>query len=74
MRSSRRSLVAAAVLLVVAVPTTARAQVFLASRAHPDFAIGPLFVTASVRPEAVRVESCAAESIPFARPEMMVTP
>jgi len=51
MRSSRPALVGAALLLVVAAPATGRAQVFLASQAHPDFAIGPLFVIAAVRPD-----------------------
>ena len=37
-------------LLVVALPASAHAQVFLASRVRPDFTIGPLFVSASVKP------------------------
>src|SRR4029079_14039552 len=40
-----------AALLLAAVPATTHAQVFLASRPHPEFAIGPLFVVASVRPD-----------------------
>jgi hypothetical protein len=40
-----------AVALSVALPTVATAQVFLASAPHPDFAIGPLFVVANVRPD-----------------------
>ena len=36
--------------LLLAVPGTARAQVFLGSRPNPDLAIGPLFVRASVTP------------------------
>ena len=35
---------------VVTTPAPGRAQVFLASRPHPDFMIGPLFVVASVSP------------------------
>jgi hypothetical protein len=38
-------------LLFAGVPDTGRAQVFLASLAHPQFAIGPLFVVANVRPD-----------------------
>ena len=37
-------------LLLIAVPAAAEAQVFLASRPHPDFAVGPLFVRAAVSP------------------------
>jgi hypothetical protein len=55
-----RGLAASVVLLALGgLPGPAHAQVFLASRAHPEFAIGPLFILASVRPElgpvAVRV-------------------
>jgi hypothetical protein len=39
----------------VATPASCHAQVFLASRPHPDFAIGPLFVVASVSPETPHV-------------------
>lgn len=45
-----RALLVAA-LLVAASPCAARAQVFLAAAPHPDFAIGPLFVVANVRPD-----------------------
>ncbi len=41
---------AAAVCAAVATPAPGHAQVFLASRPHPDFMIGPLFVVASVSP------------------------
>jgi hypothetical protein len=45
-----RTLVVAALLLVL--PSgAARAQVFLASEPHPEFAVGPLFVVANVRPD-----------------------
>lgn len=37
-------------VLVAALPTAARAQVFLASRTRPEFTIGPLFVSATVKP------------------------
>jgi hypothetical protein len=40
-------------LLLFAVPDVAGAQVFIASRPHPDFHIGPLFVSASVKPADV---------------------
>ncbi len=43
---------AAAVLVLACCPATGRAQVFLASQPHPDFAIGPLFVTVAVRPDS----------------------
>src|SRR5262245_57459485 len=38
-------------LALCAMPGMAPAQVFLASRPHPDFAIGPLLVVAGVRPD-----------------------
>lgn len=38
-------------LLVAVSPACAHAQVFLASRSHPEFAIGPLFVVAGVHPD-----------------------
>src|SRR5215471_20158697 len=41
---------AAVVCAAVATPAPGHAQVFLASRPHPDFTIGPLFVLASVTP------------------------
>ena len=40
-------------LLLSAVPGVAGGQVFIASRPHPDFHIGPLFVSASVKPADV---------------------
>lgn len=40
-----------AVLLIAATPSAARAQVFFASEPHPRFAIGPLVLFASVRPD-----------------------
>ncbi len=45
-----RALLCAAVLFA-GVPGIGHAQVFLASQAHPQFAIGPLFVVAGVRPD-----------------------
>lgn len=44
-----RALVAAA--LVLGAPAVASAQVFLASRPHPQFRVGPLFIVARVTPE-----------------------
>src|SRR5262245_62293196 len=38
-------------LALCAMPGMAPAQVFLASRPHPDFAVGPLLVVAGVRPD-----------------------
>ena len=40
-----------ALALTGLVPSAASAQIFLASNPHPDFAIGPLFVIANVRPD-----------------------
>ena len=40
-----------AALLLGGVPAVGHAQVFLASRAHPSFTVGPLFVRASVTPD-----------------------
>src|SRR5262245_58817019 len=51
-RSTQRRL-ALGVLAVVlgAIPSVGRAQVFLASRPHPEFAIGPLLVVGAVQPD-----------------------
>jgi hypothetical protein len=46
---------AAVVCAAVAAPAPGHAQVFLASRPHPDFTIGPLFVVASVSPGVAHV-------------------
>jgi hypothetical protein len=48
---ARRALLGCAVALVVGLPATGQAQVFLASAPHPAFSIGPLFVVANVRPD-----------------------
>jgi hypothetical protein len=48
-RHFTRGLLAA--LVLAALPATGHAQVFLAARPHPEFAIGPLFVVATVRPD-----------------------
>ena len=45
-----KSCVALAVLLCAAMPAVTHGQVFLASRPHPDFLVGPLFVVANVSP------------------------
>ena len=45
-----RALLCAAVRFA-SVPGIGHAQVFLASQVHPQFAIGPLFVVAGVRPD-----------------------
>src|SRR2546426_7998809 len=37
--------------LLWALPSESSAQIFLASKPHPDFAVGPLFVIANVRPD-----------------------
>ena len=50
MRNPGRALLCAVMLLVVR-PDAGHAQVFLAARPHPEFAIGPLFVVANVRPD-----------------------
>jgi hypothetical protein len=46
----QRALVVALALTGL-LPSAASAQVFLASKPHPDFAIGPLFLIANVRPD-----------------------
>jgi hypothetical protein len=48
-RHFTRGLLAA--LVLAALPAAGHAQVFLATRPHPEFAIGPLFVVATVRPD-----------------------
>jgi len=45
-----KSCVAVAAFLCAAAPTAGHGQVFLASRPHPEFLIGPLFVVAQVSP------------------------
>ena len=47
-----KSCVAMAAFLCAAVPTAGYGQVFLASRPHPEFLIGPLFVVANVSPDS----------------------
>ena len=46
-----RSVLVAVFALAGALPSEASAQIFLASKPHPDFAVGPLFVIANVRPD-----------------------
>jgi len=53
---SRRRLAFAIVVALLALPAIARAQVFVASRPHPGFEIGPLFVRASVTPALTPVQ------------------
>lgn len=50
-RRLRRSLVVSIMGAVTLAASPVTGQVFLASQAHPEFAIGPLFITAIVRPE-----------------------
>jgi hypothetical protein len=45
-----KSCVAMAAFLCAAAPAVGHSQVFLASRPHPEFLIGPLFVVANVSP------------------------
>ena len=61
----------AAVLLLAATPGAGQAQVFLASRPHPEFAVGPLFVVANVSPDlSVSVNLSFSLTLrPRARPE-----
>ena len=46
----QRALVVALALTGL-LPSAASAQIFLASKPHPDFAIGPMFLIANVRPD-----------------------
>jgi hypothetical protein len=66
---SRLRLVVALALVLAAVPATARAQVFLASRPYPDFEVGPLIVRASVAPDLgpVRVDLTYSITVPAGR-------
>ena len=50
MKLIHRALVAA-LALTGALPSASAAQIFLASKAHPEFAVGPLFLIANVRPD-----------------------
>jgi hypothetical protein len=47
-----KSWVAAAAFLCATAPTVGHGQVFLASRPHPEFLVGPLFVVANINPGA----------------------
>jgi hypothetical protein len=49
MGCSKLAVAALAVLLLGMVPRILHAQVFIASKPHPEFWIAPLFVTANVR-------------------------
>jgi hypothetical protein len=53
---SRTRLALALVVATVAIPALAQAQVFIASRPHPGFEIGPLFVRATVTPALTPVQ------------------
>jgi len=66
---SRARLVLAVLLLLVAAPATAHAQVFLGSKPNPPFEIGPLFVRASVTPNlgAIDVNVIWSIVLPAAR-------
>ncbi|HZF05211.1 MAG TPA: hypothetical protein VE932_12855 [Patescibacteria group bacterium] len=66
---SRARLALATTLLLVALPAIAHAQVFLASKPHPAFEIGPLFVRASVTPELgpIQVDVTWSVSVPANR-------
>ena len=68
----RRALLIA--VLVVAAPAASHAQVFLASRPHPDFRIGPLFVVANVRPDLGPVTIILAFSLTAAAGRQAGTP
>jgi len=50
MKLVHRALVVVLALLWI-LPSESSAQIFLASKPHPDFAVGPLFVIANVRPD-----------------------
>ena len=53
---SRRRLAFIIVAALIAIPAIAQAQVFIASRPHPGFEIGPLFVRATVTPALTPVQ------------------
>jgi hypothetical protein len=53
---SRRRLAFAIAAALIAIPAIAQAQVFIASRPHPGFEIGPLFVRATVTPALTPVQ------------------
>jgi hypothetical protein len=50
-RSGRGRLLGSVLLAVTAIPSVGHAQIFLASRPHPEFTIGPLLVVAGVQPD-----------------------
>jgi hypothetical protein len=57
------------VLLLAAAPSVAHAQVFLASKPHPGFEIGPLFLRATVTPELgpIQIDLTWSVSVPANR-------
>lgn len=64
-----------AAALALAAPAGATAQVFFASRPHPEFEVGPLFVRAAIAPDLdrtdveVRFSLAVAASVPGSRVE-----
>ena len=48
MTLARRALFVAVLAALSALPSEASAQIFFASKPHPDFSVGPLFVIANV--------------------------
>ena len=54
--SRARVTLASVVAALVAIPAIAQAQVFIASRPHPGFEIGPLFVRATITPALTPVQ------------------
>lgn len=71
MSPRRLAWLALAVALVAGAPRPAAAQIFVASEAHPAYAIGPLFVVANVKPDLSVVVNVSFSLTPRAgaRPE-----
>ena len=67
--SRRRLALVVIVLSLTAIPTVAHSQVFIASRPHPGFEIGPLFVRATVTPALtpVQIDVTWSVSVPRSR-------
>jgi len=62
------------ILSLVTVPATAHAQVFLAEAPHPQFAIGPLFVRATVEPGSAPATVEVLWALTFPSPAARLNP
>lgn len=70
--AARRLAIGLLTVALAGLPAVGHGQVFLASKAHPEFAIGPLFIVAGIRPDLGPVTVRVSWSLalpPNTRPE-----